>query len=119
MAPDANIAIDFSLARMTNIINNLIVYPENMKKNLNKLKGLPMSEGLMLALTQKGLAREKAYKMIQKNAMVVWQTQEEFIDVLLKDNELKKYLSANEIKKILNLDHALRRTNQIFKKVFK
>ena len=77
------------------------------------------SEGLMLALTQKGLAREKAYKMIQKNAMVVWQTQEEFIDVLLKDNELKKYLSANEIKKILNLDHALRRTDQIFKKVFK
>ena len=119
MAPDANIAIDFSLARMTNIISNLIVYPENMKKNLNKLKGLPMSEGLMLALTQKGLAREKAYKMIQKNAMVVWQTQEEFIDVLLKDNELKKYLSANEIKKILNLDHALRRTDQIFKKVFK
>jgi adenylosuccinate lyase len=57
--------------------------------------------------------------MIQKNAMVVWQTQEEFIDVLLKDNELKKYLSANEIKKILNLDHALRRTDQIFKKVFK
>ena len=119
MAPDANIAIDFSLARMTNIISNLIVYPKNMKKNLNKLKGLPMSEGLMLALTQKGLAREKAYKMIQKNAMVVWQTQEEFIDVLLKDNELKKYLSANEIKKILNLDHALRRTDQIFKKVFK
>jgi adenylosuccinate lyase len=119
MAPDANIAIDFSLARMTNIISNLIVYPENMKKNLNKLKGLPMSEGLMLALTQKGLAREKAYKMIQKNAMVVWQTQEEFIDVLLKDNELKKYLSANEIKKILNLDHALRRTDKIFKKVFK
>ena len=119
MAPDANIVIDFSLARMTNIISNLIVYPKNMKKNLNKLKGLPMSEGLMLALTQKGLAREKAYKMIQKNAMVVWQTQEEFIDVLLKDNELKKYLSANEIKKILNLDHALRRTNQIFKKVFK
>ena len=119
MAPDANIAIDFSLARMTNVISNLIVYPENMKKNLNKLKGLPMSEGLMLALTQKGLAREKAYKMIQKNAMVVWQTQEEFIDVLLKDNELKKYLSASEIKKILNLDHALRRTDQIFKKVFK
>ena len=57
--------------------------------------------------------------MIQKNAMVVWQTQEEFIDVLLKDNELKKYLSASEIKKILNLDHALRRTDQIFKKVFK
>ena len=119
MAPDANIAIDFSLARMTNIISNLIVYPKNMKKNLDKLNGLPMSEGLMLALTQKGLAREKAYKMIQKNAMVVWQTQEEFIDVLLKDNELKKYLSANEIKKILNLDHALRRTDQIFKKVFK
>ena len=87
MAPDANIAIDFSLARMTNIISNLIVYPKNMKKNLDKLKGLPMSEGLMLALTQKGLAREKAYKMIQKNAMIVWKTEEEFLDVLLKDKE--------------------------------
>jgi len=56
--------------------------------------------------------------MIQKNAMVVWQTQEGFVNVLLKDKELKKYLSAIEIRKILNLDHALRRTNQIFKKVF-
>jgi len=118
MAPDANIAMDFSLARMTNVISNLIVYPKNMEANLNKLKGLPMSEGLMLALTQKGLARENAYRMIQKNAMIVWQTQQDFVEVLLKDNDLKKYLSETEIKKILNLDYALRRTNQIFKKVF-
>jgi len=118
MAPDANIAMDFSLARMTNVISNLIVYPKNMEANLNKLKGLPMSEGLMLALTQKGLARENAYRMIQKNAMIVWQTQQDFVEVLLKDNDLKKYLSETEIKKILNLDHALRRTDQIFKKVF-
>ena len=118
MAPDANIAMDFSLARMTNVISNLIVYPKNMEANLNKLKGLPMSEGLMLALTQKGLAREKAYRMIQKNAMIVWQTQQDFVEVLLEDSDLKKYLSEVEIKKILNLDHALRRTDQIFKKVF-
>ena len=118
MAPDANITIDFSLARMTSIISNLIVYPNNMKKNLNKLKGLPMSEGLMLALTQKGLAREKAYKMIQKNAMIVWKTEEEFLNVLLKDKDLQKYLNALEIKKILTTDHALRRTDHIFKKVF-
>ena len=118
MAPDANIAIDFSLARMTNIISNLIVYPKNMKKNLDKLKGLPMSEGLMLALTQKGLAREKAYKMIQKNAMIVWKTEEEFLDVLLKDKDLKNFLNTSEIKRILTTGHALRRTNHIFKKVF-
>ena len=118
MAPDANIAIDFSLARMTNIVSNLIVYPKNMKKNLDKLNGLPMSEGLMLALTQKGLAREKAYKMIQKNAMIVWKTEEEFLDVLLKDRDLKNFLNTSEIKKILTIDHALRRTNHIFKKVF-
>ena len=118
MAPDANIAIDFSLARMTSIISNLIVYPKNMKKNLDKLKGLPMSEGLMLALTQKGLAREKAYKMIQKNAMIVWKTEEEFLDVLLKDKDLKNFLNTSEIKRILTIDHTLRRTNQIFKKVF-
>jgi adenylosuccinate lyase len=77
-----------------------------------------MSEGLMLALTQKGLAREKAYKMIQKNAMIVWKTEEEFLDVLLKDKDLKNFLNTSEIKRILTIDHALRRTNHIFKKVF-
>ena len=119
MAPDANIVIDFALARLNNVIANLVVYPKNMKTNLDKLRKLPMSEGLMLAMTQKGLSREKAYKIVQRNAMKVWTSDVDFETVLDTDNELKKYLNKKEISKILNLKHATRRTDYIFKKVFK
>jgi adenylosuccinate lyase len=119
MAPDANIIIDFALARLNNVIANLVVYPKNMKTNLDKLRKLPMSEGLMLAMTQKGLSREKAYKIVQRNAMKVWKSDLDFETVLDTDNELKKYLNKKEISKILDLKHATRRTDYIFKKVFK
>ena len=119
MAPDANIIIDFALSRMNNVISNLVVYPKNMKTNLDRLKKLPMSEGLMLAMTQKGLSREDAYKIVQRNAMEVWKTNTDFEVILNKDEELKKYLSKKEISKILDLKHAARRTDYIFKKVFK
>lgn len=119
MAPDANIIIDFALSRMNNVISNLVVYPKNMKNNLDRLKKLPMSEGLMLAMTQKGLSRENAYKIVQRNAMEVWKTNTDFEVILNKDEELKKYLSKKEISKILDLKHAARRTDYIFKKVFK
>jgi adenylosuccinate lyase len=119
MAPDANIIIDFALARLNNVISNLVVYPKNMKTNLDKLRKLPMSEGLMLAMTQKGLSREKAYKIVQRNAMKVWKSDLDFETVLDTDNELKKYLNKKEISKILDLKHATRRTDYIFKKVFK
>jgi len=119
MAPDANIIIDFALARLNNVIANLVVYPKNMKTNLDKLRKLPMSEGLMLAMTQKGLSREKAYKIVQRNAMKVWKSDLDFETVLDTDNELKKYLNKKEISKILDLKHATRKTDYIFKKVFK
>ena len=90
-----------------------------MKKNLDRLKKLPMSEGLMLAMTQKGISREKAYKIVQRNAMKVWKTNEDFEVVLSRDSEIKKYLNVQEIKKILDIKHAIRNTNHIFKKVFK
>ena len=119
MAPDANIILDFALSRLNNVISNLVVYPKNMKKNLDRLKKLPMSEGLMLAMTQKGLSREKAYKIVQRNAMKVWKTNEDFEVILNRDSEIKKYLNVKEIKKILDIKHAIRNTNHIFKKVFK
>ena len=119
MAPDANILLDFSLSRMNNIVANLIVYPKNMKRNLNLLNKLSMSEGLMLAMTQKGIARERAYKLVQRNAMQVWKTNEDFEVVLNKDKEIKKYLSNKEIKSLLDFNHALKKTDFIFKKVFK
>ena len=78
-----------------------------------------MSEGLMLALTQKGMTREKAYKLVQKNAMQVWKTNEDFIKVLERDSDISKLLSKKEISKILDYKHAIRRTDYIFKKVFK
>ena len=119
MAPDANILLDFSLSRMNNIVANLIVYPKNMKRNLNLLNKLSMSEGLMLAMTQKGITRERAYKLVQRNAMQVWKTNEDFEVVLNKDIEIKKYLSDKEIKSLLDFNHALKKTDFIFKKVFK
>ena len=119
MAPDANILLDFSLSRMNNIVANLIVYPKNMKRNLNLLNKLSMSEGLMLAMTQKGITRERAYKLVQRNAMQVWKTNEDFEVVLNKDKEIKKYLSNKEIKSLLDFNHALKKTDFIFKKVFK
>jgi adenylosuccinate lyase len=119
MAPDANILTDFSLARMTNIISNLVVYPKNMMINLNKLNKLPMSEGLMLALTQKGLPREKAYKMIQINAMEVWKSGKDFSKLLIEDKEVRQHLSVKEINQILDINHSIKKTNQIFKKIFK
>jgi len=111
--------LDFALSRMNGIVKNLVVYPKNMMKNINRLNKLPMSEGLMLALTHKGIAREKAYKIVQKNAMQVWKTNEDFTKVLEKDPEINKLLSKKEISKILDFKHAIRRTNYIFKKVFK
>ena len=90
-----------------------------MMKNINRLNRLPMSEGLMLALTQKGLTREKAYKIVQKNAMQVWKTNEDFIKVIEKDSEIKKLLSKKEINTILDFKHAIRRTDYIFNKIFK
>ena len=119
MAPDANVLTDFSLARMTNIISNLVVYPKHMMINLNKLNKLPMSEGLMLALTQKGLPREKAYKMIQRNAMEVWKSGKDFSKLLIEDKEVRQYLSVKEINQILDINHSIKKTNQIFKKIFK
>ena len=90
-----------------------------MLNNLNILNKLPMSEGLMLALTQKGLPREKAYKMIQRNAMKVWKDGGEFSELLIKDKEVSKYLNIKEIYQILDIQHSIKKTNQIFKKIFK
>ena len=78
-----------------------------------------MSEGLMLALTQKGLPREKAYKMIQINAMEVWKSGKDFSKLLIEDKEVRQHLSVKEINQILDINHSIKKTNQIFKKIFK
>jgi len=90
-APDITIATDFVISRMTSIIKNLIVYPNNMKKNLEKLSGLYNSQNLLLKLTQKGLSRQKAYAIIQSAAMKVWNSNVKFEDILNKNKEFKYF----------------------------
>jgi len=95
--PDSNILIDYMLQKFTNLISNLNVYPERMKENLKKTKGLIFSQKIMLELTEKGLSREEAYRMVQGISMRVWQGQAEFKELLLEDPEVSQYLTKSEI----------------------
>src|SRR5215813_4307742 len=97
IGPDATVTLDFALARLTVLIDKLVVYPENMRKNLDRLGGLIHSQRVMLALTQKGASREDAYRMVQRNAMPVWRGEGDFLSLLKADKDVKKYLSDAEI----------------------
>jgi len=119
IAPDLTIATDFALSRLSNLIKNLIVYPKNMKKNLDKLGGLHKSQSILLALTQKDLSRQKAYSIVQSIAMNSWNSNKKFLEILLKDKIIKKYLTKNELKKILNTQEKIIHIDMIFKKAFK
>src|SRR6478672_8708561 len=92
IAPDATVHLDFALRRLTGLIDKLVVYPENMKKNLDRLGGLIHSQRVMLALTQKGAAREDAYRLVQRNAMPVWRGEGDFLSLLKADKDVRKYL---------------------------
>ena len=102
ISPDITIATDFALYRLTDLIKNLIVYPENMKKNLNKLGGLHKSQNILLLLTQKGLSRQESYKIVQSAAMQSWNSNERFEEVLMKDENIKKYITIDELKEIIS-----------------
>src|SRR6187455_623746 len=97
IGPDATVTLDFALARLTNVVGKLVVYPENMKRNLDRLGGLVHSQRVMLALTQKGASREDAYKLVQRNAMPVWRGEGDFLSLLKADKEVRKHLSEAEI----------------------
>lgn len=115
MAPDILIASDFALSRLTNIIKNLIVYPQNMKTNLNKLGGLHKSQNILLALTQKGLSRQEAYKLVQISAMKSWNSEVNFENTIQNNNEIKKYLNKEELKNLLSGDVSLKNIDWIYK----
>ncbi len=117
-APDITIATDFVISRMTNIVKNLIVYPQNMKKNSEKLHGLHHSQKLLLKLTQKGLSRQKAYEMIQSAAINAWNSNIKFEEVLNKNEEFNRYISSEDLKKIF-LNNKLKYIDEIFKRTFK
>src|SRR5438876_6467962 len=118
IGPDATVTLDFALNRMTGLIDKLVVYPENMRKNLDRLGGLVHSQRVMIALTQKGCSREDAYKLVQRNAMPVWRGEGDFQTLLKKDAEVKKHLSDAEISEQFDLGYHFKHVDTIFKRVF-
>ncbi len=116
--PDSTILIDFMLHRLKNILANMHVYPERMKKNLEITKGLIFSQGILLTLVQKGLPRQRAYEMVQGCAMKVWQGEGDLKSQILASEKIQQYLSPEEIEQIFDLKHHLRHVETIFKRVF-
>ena len=118
IGPDATVTLDFALARMTGVIEKLVVYPKRMKKNMDKLGGLVFSQRVLLALTQAGVSREDAYKLVQKHAMKVWEDDKDFLTELSGDSAITKRLKPSELKKLFDLSYHTKHVNTIFKRVF-
>jgi adenylosuccinate lyase len=118
IAPDATILIDYMINRLTSIIENLIVYPENMKANLEKMGGLIYSEAVLLLLTKKGVTREEAYGVVQRNAMRVWEKSEDFKTLLSQDEEIKRILTQKELEAAFDIRSHLKHVDDIFRRVF-
>jgi len=118
IGPDATVTLDFALNRLTQVIDNLVVYPENMKKNLERLGGLIHSQRVLLALTQAGISREDAYRMVQRNAMKVWEQNKDFLSELLSDPEITDALSESDIRGYFDLDYHTKHVDTIFQRVF-
>ncbi len=116
--PDSSILVDYMLNRIRGILEGLLVYPERMKENIAKSFGLYNSQKVMLALTAKGLTREKAYAVVQRNAMKSWKEKKEFKGLLLKDREVRKYIAPKAMNDIFDLGHYFRNVNYLFKRVF-
>ena len=116
--PDSNILIDYMLQKIINLIANLNVYPVHMKENLEKTRGLIFSQKIMLELTKKGLSREEAYRIVQRISMQVWNGQDNFKELLLKDKEVVQYLTKSEIEECFNYETYLKNIDLIFTRVF-
>ncbi len=118
IGPDATILIDFMLYRLKGLLEGLHIYPENMEKNLWLTRGLIFSEKVLLKLVGKGLSREEAYGIVQRNAMRAWKEKEDFKGLLLKDNQLRNHLSSDEIEECFSMGHDLKNVDYIFDRVF-
>jgi adenylosuccinate lyase len=118
IGPDATVTLDFALNRLTGVIDKLVVYPENMQKNLDRLGGLVHSQRVLIALTQHGVAREDAYRLVQRNAMPVWRGEGDFLTLLKKDPDVSKALTAKEIEACFDLGYHLKHVDTIFRRVF-
>jgi len=118
IAPDATVALDFALARLTGLIDRLVVYPEQMRRNLESLGGLVDSQRVLLALTQAGMSREDAYRTVQRNAMAAWDGKGSFSDLLKADPEISRYLTAQTIDGLFDTAYHLKHVDTIFHRVF-
>ena len=116
IGPDATITLDFALVRLTNVVENLVVYPERMQANLDKLGGLVHSQRVLLALTQAGVSREDAYRLVQRNAMPVWRGEGQFLDLLKADEEV--VLSDADLEALFDLGYHFKHVDTIFNRVF-
>lgn len=117
-APDATVTLDFALNRLTSVIDTLLVYPENMRKNLDRLGGLVHSQRVLLALTQKGVSREESYRLVQRNAMPVWRGEGDFLTLLKADPDVSARLSVAEIEELFDLGYHFKEVDTIFRRVF-
>jgi len=116
--PDSSATLDYILVKTTSLLDTLVVYPENMLKNLNLTRGLVFSGQLLLALTQKGVSREDAYAWTQRNAMKVWDEGGEYKDLVMSDADISSRLSPEEIARVFNVNHYLRNVDRVFTRVF-
>jgi len=120
IGPDACITLDFALARLTGVIDKLLVYPERMQRNMDRMGGLIHSQRVLLALTQAGLSREDSYALVQRNAMKVWESDGalQLLDLLKADSQITEKLSESELEELFDLDYHLKRIDAIFDRVF-
>ncbi len=120
IGPDATITLDFALARLTGVVDKLLVYPERMEANMNRMGGLIHSQRVLLALTQNGVSRENAYAIVQRNAMKVWESDGrlQLLDLLKQDEDVSKALSENDLTALFDLDYHLKHVDTIFARVF-
>jgi adenylosuccinate lyase len=118
IGPDATITLDFALARLAGVVDKLLVYPQNMLKNLDRLGGLIHSQRVLLALTQKGLSREEAYSLVQRNAMPVWRGEGDFLTLLKADKDVARALSGSELAALFDLGYHMKQVDFIFNRVF-
>jgi adenylosuccinate lyase len=118
IGPDATVTLDFALARLAGVVDKLLVYPENMRKNLDRLGGLIHSQRVLIALTQKGVSREEAYRLVQRNAMKVWRGEGDFLSFLKADPEVHAKLSDAELEENFDLGYHFKHVDSIFQRVF-
>jgi len=118
IGPDTTITLDFALHRLAGVIEKLVIYPDNMLANMNKFRGLVMSQRVLLALTQAGVSREDSYKLVQRNAMKVWEQGADFQTELLGDADVLAALSPDEIKEKFDIGYHTKHVDTIFKRVF-